>query len=160
MHAIALGRRRPVGPGVRRSWTTAEAASSGGRILGRGGDLRLILADNYNRATTGHHRGTERTEDAQRLLKRNSWQSPASSSLLDCGRQRPVAARPWLLPCPAPGCARGCCHRAGPSGLAALSSGRAGGRSGLRAGKSRAGVNSFSGAGFWLWRHFVITISG
>jgi len=44
--------------------------------LFRGLDFRgdvgslLLLADNYNRATTGHHRGTERTEDAQRLF----WQ--------------------------------------------------------------------------------------
>ena len=34
----------------------------------------------------------------------------------------------------------------------------AGGRSGLRVRKSRAGGNSFSGAGFWLRWHFVITI--
>ncbi|MCX6679360.1 MAG: hypothetical protein NTX42_03185 [Methanothrix sp.] len=34
-----------------------------------------------------------------------------------------------------------------------------GGRLGLRARKNRAGVNSFSGAGFWLRRHFAITIS-
>jgi hypothetical protein len=31
---------------------------------------RLCLAENYNRATTAHHRVTERTEDTQRLFSR------------------------------------------------------------------------------------------
>ena len=80
--------------------------------------LDLLLADNYNHTTNDFTTET---------FKNNSWQSSASLSLRGRRQQRSVAARPWL-----PGkqdCARGRCDRAGPSGLAAWSSERAGGRS-------------------------------
>jgi hypothetical protein len=54
------------GLAVRGHLNPGWAAFLGVGFLGSDAGSLLLLADNYNRATTGHHRGTERTEDAQR----------------------------------------------------------------------------------------------
>ena len=64
----ALSLRRTGLPGRRSCSGAREDSFSGRWILGKSGCLLILLADNYNRATTGHHRGTERTEYAQRLF--------------------------------------------------------------------------------------------
>ena len=64
----ALSLRRTGLPGRRSCPGAREGSFSGRWILGKSGCLLILLADNYNRATTGHHRGTERTEYAQRLF--------------------------------------------------------------------------------------------
>ena len=103
----------------------------------------LLLADNYNRVTTGHHRGTERTEDAQRLfLAKVSGPVSGLPILAGCGQQRPAAPRPCRILAGVPACARGRRLWAGPSGIAAMSSGRAG----------LPGKRSCSGAGGRLGR--------
>jgi len=81
------------GAGVRLRWLLL------GLDFGTDDDLQLLFAENYCLTTNDFTTElTERTEDAQRLLKRNCWKSPASLSLQGCGQQRPVAARPWPLP--------------------------------------------------------------
>jgi hypothetical protein len=102
--------------------------------LFRGLDFRgdvgslLLLADNYNRATTGHHRGTERTEDAQRLFwQRFRGRLQLAGPCGAAGRPRPAACRSWLRPLSGSRLRSRCAAcGAGPSGIAAMSSGRAG----------------------------------
>jgi hypothetical protein len=64
----ALSLRRTGLPGRRSCSGAREGSFSGRWILGKSDCLIILLADNYNRATTGRHRGTERTEYAQRLF--------------------------------------------------------------------------------------------
>jgi hypothetical protein len=60
MHAHVRGGRRPG-----RAWSQAKEASPEGYGFGIDDELRLILADNYNRATTG----TTKAQSAQRTHK-------------------------------------------------------------------------------------------
>jgi hypothetical protein len=121
VHALALGRWRPVGPGVRRRWSQAKAASQGGQDFGDDDDLRLILAENYSWVTTGT---TMHTKDAQRAFSAIHGALQLGNHCRADGSSDLAAARP--------------CSRSWPSamgravqGCAALSS-----RAGCLAGKS------------------------
>jgi len=99
------GAGRRVGPGVRGRLPLGWAAFLGGWILGNDDDSLLPLAENYNRTTTGHHRGTERTEDAQRLF----WQRFRGRLRLadPCGLWAAAPGSPSTMPhpCRGPSCA-------------------------------------------------------
>jgi len=96
-------------------------ASGEGSFLRRGiGKQRLRFA------ITIH---TELTKDAQKRFVAVSY----FAILARCRKQRRAAAGPLFCAARVPAVARGCCLWAGPSWLAAMSSGRAGGWSGLRA---------------------------
>lgn len=132
--ALARGRRPWAGPSkvaalVKASWLACRALEprwledgrardSGGAglraghffgvwILGSCGDLRLILAENYslttNESTTEF---TERTEDAQSVLRRIPGSLRYRNPCGAVGGSARVAARLWL-PCPLPALARG-----------------------------------------------------
>jgi hypothetical protein len=119
VHALALGRGRPVGPEGQEELDSGKGFRTQDLASNAVGSL-LLLAYNYNHTTNDFTtRGTERTEDAQRLLKT----IPGSlQRRYPCGAVGSSARLPLDCGCPASRAAL-LAAACGPSN-AALSSGR------------------------------------